>query len=193
MSLFWYRVASGMQMVAKVAAQSATSDLGRVSLRASQHTIELISRALPKDGSSASTVDIFKTFQGGVTSPAHDVSFNNIRKPQIYGVEPSLDIDSLTEAQKLAYEAKEKDRMQLVADAARQEKSQEPGIQFQENQILANPEASTAELKALKEGRSVPSTRFGRAFGFAQLGVGIAVGTASEGISRLFGGEGSGS
>ncbi|GKZ00020.1 hypothetical protein MPSEU_000955400 [Mayamaea pseudoterrestris] len=39
----------------------------------------------------------------------------------------------------------------------------------------------------LMEGTPVPSTRFGRAMGFASLGAGLAYGTAMEGISRLVG------
>lgn len=42
-------------------------------------------------------------------------------------------------------------------------------------------------LPRVKEGRAVPSTRVGRAWGFAQLGVGLAIGTAVEGASRLWG------
>jgi aarF domain-containing kinase len=46
----------------------------------------------------------------------------------------------------------------------------------------------------LKEGRAIPATRFGRAFGFASLGASLAAGTVSEVASRLFkGGTNSGS
>jgi aarF domain-containing kinase len=38
----------------------------------------------------------------------------------------------------------------------------------------------------LKEGRAIPATRFGRAFGFASLGASLAAGTVSEVASRLF-------
>jgi aarF domain-containing kinase len=40
-------------------------------------------------------------------------------------------------------------------------------------------------VKLLEEGRAVPTTRVGRAFGFAQLGIGLALGTAKEGLLRL--------
>jgi aarF domain-containing kinase len=45
----------------------------------------------------------------------------------------------------------------------------------------------------LKEGKEVPSSRIGRAFGFASLGLGLAMGTAAEAASRLFGAGSSGS
>lgn len=45
----------------------------------------------------------------------------------------------------------------------------------------------------LKEGREVPSSRVGRAFGFASLGLGLALGTAAEAASRLLGAGSSGS
>jgi aarF domain-containing kinase len=41
------------------------------------------------------------------------------------------------------------------------------------------------QLQHLKEGRPVPSTRIGRAAGFARLGLGLAWGAAAEGASRL--------
>jgi len=46
--------------------------------------------------------------------------------------------------------------------------------------------------RRIQEGRAVPSTRFGRALGFANLGLGLAWGTVAEGTSRLFGGGGTG-
>jgi hypothetical protein len=45
----------------------------------------------------------------------------------------------------------------------------------------------------LKEGRAIPSSRVGRALGFASLGVGLAFGTASEMASRLLGASSSSS
>jgi aarF domain-containing kinase len=73
-----------------------------------------------------------------------------------------------------------------------------------ENQIRSAPAVSAAlenagaspvedEIQRLKEGRAVPSTRVGRAMGFASLGFGLAVGTAAEGVSRLFGQSSGGS
>lgn len=46
-----------------------------------------------------------------------------------------------------------------------------------------------AHTTTLAEGKPVPSTRVGRAFGFATLGVGLAAGTVVEATSRLFGGS----
>lgn len=45
--------------------------------------------------------------------------------------------------------------------------------------------AASLPPEHLKEGRPVPSTRIGRAAGFAQLGMGLALGAAVEGMSRL--------
>jgi aarF domain-containing kinase len=60
----------------------------------------------------------------------------------------------------------------------------------------SNPPQGTASLSVedsvsqpirFREGRAVPATRVGRAFGFAQLGLGLAMGTVGEGLSRLMG------
>jgi ABC1 atypical kinase-like domain len=42
-------------------------------------------------------------------------------------------------------------------------------------------------INHLPEGKAVPSTRFGRAIGFTNLGIGLVFGTAVEGLSRLVG------
>lgn len=46
---------------------------------------------------------------------------------------------------------------------------------------------STAPYDRLEEGQRVPSSRVGRAFGFATLGFGLVLGTAAEATSRLLG------
>ena len=61
----------------------------------------------------------------------------------------------------------------------------------QENQILAATDDNHSDEGRLKEGRAVPSTRIGRAFGFAQLGLGLAMGAAMEGVARVFDGSNS--
>ncbi|KAL7579751.1 hypothetical protein ACA910_021892 [Epithemia clementina (nom. ined.)] len=63
----------------------------------------------------------------------------------------------------------------------------------EENQILSSnattdDSSQSTDTRRLREGRAVPSTRIGRAWGFAQLGVGLAMGAAVEGVSRVFGG-----
>jgi aarF domain-containing kinase len=66
-------------------------------------------------------------------------------------------------------------------------------LEAAETQILpVRPVYSTPpqieQLTLLKEGLPIPATRLGRAFGFAQLGAGLAAGTLVEGVSRLFSG-----
>lgn len=51
---------------------------------------------------------------------------------------------------------------------------------------LLKPEVDRSD-SLLKPGAAVPATRVARALGFANLGIGLAVGTAVEGASRLFG------
>jgi len=76
----------------------------------------------------------------------------------------------------------------------------EPSSLAPENQIRTNntsnaqaqqqyrvEEDEHINYQRLKEGRAVPSTRVGRAFGFASLGVGLAMGAVGEGLKRLTG------
>ena len=52
--------------------------------------------------------------------------------------------------------------------------------------------ANTESVTRLREGQAVPSSRIGRAFGFASLGAGLAWGAVGELSSRLVGSGGSG-
>ena len=58
-----------------------------------------------------------------------------------------------------------------------------------ESRILSSPQNPEGLISdepiRLEQGEAVPSTRFGRAFGFAKLGFGLAMGTAAEFASRL--------
>ena len=60
----------------------------------------------------------------------------------------------------------------------------EPLSLSSESQILST-DYSNQDQPRLKEGQAVPSTRIGRAAGFASLGIGLAFGTVSEFASRI--------
>ena len=51
--------------------------------------------------------------------------------------------------------------------------------------LSQSPQELEDRIQRLKEGKAVPSTRIGRAMGFASLGIGLAVGTAFEVASRV--------
>ena len=83
------------------------------------------------------------------------------------------------------------------------EEEEEENIRRQENRVssatihktsindtnIKNEGPKSAEIgQRLQEGRAVPSSRFGRAVGFATLGAGLVLGTATEAASRLLGG-----
>jgi aarF domain-containing kinase len=56
-----------------------------------------------------------------------------------------------------------------------------------DSNVTDDDEPPHTDYPRLQEGRAVPSTRVARAFGFASLGLGLAVGTMGEGLSRLTG------
>jgi aarF domain-containing kinase len=75
------------------------------------------------------------------------------------------------------------DETSALATASTSQSSPQQQIQHQQRSSQHQHEEDVVNL--LEEGRAVPSTRVGRAFGFAQLGLGLAMGTAREGLSRL--------
>ena len=177
----WYKVAIGMQMVAKEGAKLASSEAGRVSMRAGQHTAELLSKALAKStelSQQTSQMPLNGSSEGHQVVEPIDPPQASSQSSRGLTSDAELHSDATTSSS-----SNQSTQLSATID--------ESTIVQTENKIL-RPQQSLEQVELLKEGRSVPSTRVGRAVGFAQLGLGLVVGTATEGISRMFGGQGSG-
>jgi aarF domain-containing kinase len=99
--------------------------------------------------------------------------------------ESTIDGSSPESSSSADKEASHKEQFSSATSTAAPDELQ---LQRQQQQQQEQQDASR-----LKEGRAVPSSRVGRAFGFASLGVGLALGTATEFASSLLGNSSSSS
>ena len=203
----WIRVAAGLQKVADAALQQAAGDVGTTAARVAQHGVQMVQSATraaapygyphaPRSSnvndddfsSSAPAPPIPKapptsalSLEDHHSAPSPPVTKAPTSAPSLedHHVEQS---PSLTDADSSATSSSTFSSSSPLSD--------EDTMLASENRIRAatNDEHSTTlgtNHDHLPEGRAVPSTRLGRAMGFASLGVGLAMGTAAEGMSQL--------
>lgn len=195
MSGGWSRVASGLGRVASSGANRIShgilsNDPQSALSRASRHLPELVESILVKSGGTA-VVQQHSRVDGqqpeGVTrndkkSTSHDaIPIQTNRESGANASKSQEDISA----------------PQLIKQST---SLHELSNDMPNNHIIS--ESKTAEQyittyeeedqnKHLPEGRAVPSTRISRAFGFASLGAGLALGTAHEFARRTLGGSSS--
>lgn len=171
----WYRVAKGFQMVAEAASSRTTTAAGSAAARCSEHGIDLArnARVAAERGSVAWNQ---ANMHGTAASAAEAV--------------PSVDLhlraatsSGIAEADGSGSPIEAEGPLQARTPIAPQGEvsSKTPSPTATDDAIRPIDDATT-----LQEGSAVPSTRIGRAFGFASLGVGLAAGTAVEAASRVF-------
>ena len=207
----WYRVARGLQLVAESALSQTTAAAGATSARAAEHATDLARNAriaaeqanaaaaaaaaagmgLRNDAwpsSSSSNNADSMTANSFATAPAVPqmkdvVSHEDAARPvaDINGINPPAAPPVHDEPQAVATETNT------------YEERATPGSDVEKLSTSSLPQHDhfddNAHTTTLAEGKPVPSTRVGRAFGFATLGVGLAAGTVVEATSRLFGGS----
>ena len=182
----WIRVASGFRLVASAASKIVAKEGANGAAKLTRHGVDLANNA--RTAAKAA----------GVVLPSQmppQMGRNNTFVPNTHinsaisepvassGLEQSADpvehISNATKAQNAR--APDEESNHLESEISMDGESI-PKTQQQLND--SNP-------TLLQEGRAVPSTRIGRAAGFASLGVGLAAGTMFEAASRLVGGSSS--
>lgn len=201
----WWRVAAGLEQVVKAAGDHAAVDSSVLAARLTQHSVELVRSVQVAVGSrlnggSSSFEDhqsngwndsnnMVRTSSSKMTDLSHNTSTpaNAIGIRQIDSSKNSVSTkdthSELENTETLPIDCTE------VADSRSRSVTTDDQVEFEENKIrlTTSPEDTDSRIR---EGRPVPSTRIGRAAGFASLGFSLALGTAVEGVSRLFGGPG---
>lgn len=193
----WYRVVRGLQMVAESALQQAASAAGTSSARYAEHASDLARNARV---ASAKASDVINGASGGDNEWRNANDTPSVRVVEGNDNVRSLDtqvgteMDSgtgretinrtpLAEIHYLKSNANNAGETTNSVDVERRDQNsaaRAAGTTY-------DPFKHTDEAPTLEEGQPVPSTRFGRAFGFASLGVGLAAGTVAEAASRVLG------
>jgi aarF domain-containing kinase len=199
----WLRVASGLHKVASAAASHASQEGQILAARVSQHGLELAASARTAAAAATAAERVFRRM------PAETQQADNIDSSLARPIERS----SQTDTQGDTYPIEKKGRSVFRGTNGENEGNEEPLVERIHNAPISSSEqnADFASLSSsdntiltrqyddeerydrLKEGKRVPATRVGRAFGFASLGAGLALGTAAEFASRVFGKEAKGS
>ena len=184
----WTRVAAGLQKVAQAAAEQASQDASWVATRSARHAVELWTRG------EASLKDALNehNLQGMNGYDKHSDPAEPSSTPA--QAETSSPPPASTSADPIADVAPEnRIRSPSTTSAPAMERPRDTVPSPNMDRSHVGTDAASADLQRLKEGQAVPSTRFGRAFGFARLGAGLVMGTAVEGVSRLLGSSSQGS
>jgi aarF domain-containing kinase len=199
----WTKVAAGARLVLEAVAKQTAEEASVAAQRATSHGLELGSRA--RQAAAASQDMFMKNMNGNTRNSAfrQDPQRNNpyesqMRKQQddepqpIHGnsVHTTSSIPNpylLHAEQPNASSIKADDSETSSTEVAEKIQESSPlhdAMMSGENQIRPSADGRQ-EMAQLREGQAVPSSRFGRAAGFASLGFGLAFGTASEFASRL--------
>jgi hypothetical protein len=210
----WSRVASGLGRVAASGANRIThgilsNDAQSALSRASLHLPELAESILVKSGATAamkrrpfdephqqqqqqqhgnddvqrqnSDSDIDTTHHQSTTSSSHDAITNNKAA--------NNDREEMPKHQLMQQSKPIHDSHQCKSTTNENHHGGD-GI-AEDDYILSNYDDEHQSQHLLPEGSAVPSTRISRAFGFASLGAGLALGTAAELARRTLGGASS--
>mmetsp|Transcript_16051 Transcript_16051/g.35727 ORF Transcript_16051/g.35727 Transcript_16051/m.35727 type:complete len:610 (-) Transcript_16051:63-1892(-) len=184
-SASWYRVARGVQLVAESALQQASSAAGTSSARYAEHAADLARNARVASARASDAVN------GESLSNAW---IDTTDKPSAFTPEPSdlITNEALQEAERknpsietpTEYNMKaEENVIPIHTSSGNSEQHSAAGVAA----TTYDPYKHIDDAPTLEEGQPVPSTRVGRAFGFASLGVGLAAGTVAEAASRILG------
>ncbi len=210
----WIRVAQGFQMVAQAASKIALEEGNNIASTASKHGFDLVKNARNATSHFASSMENIdhQNFYHNDAQLEQERTVNlNIKNVDKGNGKPMRERDDksnlsrVDKVEEIIYHSntssnekqqEESQRMQYSSNSSN--KPQQPlHLNIDNESIKTNhqkhltdkdhnfPQDYSNNNHRLKEGKAVPSTRIGRAFGFAQLGVGLAVGTAFELVTRV--------
>jgi aarF domain-containing kinase len=181
----WNLVATGIQMVARAAVSRAAEQSSHVASRALVHGADLMTRA-----TNAPSQELIQKMMQQMSAMKSVRSEDTIPPP----VPPPVPPPDPPPGPPHAPLPSSLELPKPVEEIERMPEPTKVDPFATTTGINASRETSPVEsYDRLKEGQAVPSTRAGRAMGFAQLGFGLAFGAVGELSSRLMGGGGSSS
>jgi aarF domain-containing kinase len=176
----WLRVAGGLQKVASAAAAQAAQESQVLATRVMRHGVDMASKAQASVAAATSAQDwMSQPRESDSTSRPMEAPTTSDTQSETRAV----DIDKTRSCHDV--NGASNDQSERIRDTD----NEIDALSSHDNTILSKPLDEDERYDRLKEGKRVPATRVGRAFGFASLGAGLAFGTAAELTSRLFGGS----
>ena len=195
----WIRVAQGLQKVASAASRKVCEDTSIGTSRLVQHAVEVSSRLVKPtatQGIDTSPLSRRKMYTSNHPNPSMETTNPNPDTP------PNTQAVETTQTTPTAPDnpssLSDKDIVALEETVKRSgNRTEDPHSMRPENTIRFASDQQQDSMSdfathgvpqsttRMKEGAPVPSTRWGRALGFANLGLGLAYGAAGEGARRL--------
>ena len=181
----WLRVAGGLQKVASAVAAQAAQESQVMATRVARHGVDMASKA---QGTAAAAASAQNWVSTPITEQPRAPPDSNFSLPSETPFKSNLQTDvrpiESNESRPLHFvNGASNEQSERIKDTDRELNV----LAAHDNTILSKPLDGDERYDRLKEGKRVPATRVGRAFGFASLGAGLALGTAAELTSRLFG------
>ena len=183
LSSSWSKVAQGLRLVAQSSSKLALEEGNHVAAAVARHGVDLATNA-----KNAATQFSRTSSAAGkaVAMEHHNFGQNQNQHSSKMALPPTNDASEIKLDSKSSIQSMDKEKLEAAINEA--EKSQHEQLyNFGKEEIISTSAVNQEkqEIQHLKEGSAVPSTRIGRAMGFASLGVGLAAGTAFEIATRM--------
>ncbi|GAX22940.1 aarF domain-containing kinase [Fistulifera solaris] len=177
----WLRVLTGARKVAQAACQQ--TDWNAKAIRTAQHGRQIMD-SLHKQYETMS-----------ITSATTGVSNDRLQTETIQSMNtniPSSTPAPFSTSTKETTEVQQPEKASTFKTAYNE--LTQPPLELSNRSFASPGTAASTQVpdkppKDFSQGSAVPSSRFGRAFGFARLGAGLVWGTAAEGLNRLVTGQ----
>ncbi|KAI2504765.1 hypothetical protein MHU86_9701 [Fragilaria crotonensis] len=195
----WVRVAMGLRKVAHAAALHVADQGQGIVTRGVQHGVELgANTRLAAMAAMAAKISEPVVQASTLRNTSNSMTVESIPFVESTHIEPEqskqIQVEMLRHDDTLSIVSEnESEQSKQIGEVS----DQEPNTQSEADQTvvskaLIDDKSQETDLAVpydrLREGQHVPSSRVGRAFGFATLGLGLVLGTAAEATSRLLGG-----
>ena len=181
----WLRVAAGFHKVASAAASHASQEGQILATRVSRHGVELAASARTAAAAATAAGHVFHRMPSAVTQQVEIDTFLHPTERSSEKKEESSPVRGV--------DCENEEQSKRINNAQSEINTDIASFSSSDNTILTRFYDDGERYDRLKEGKRVPATRVGRAFGFASLGAGLALGTAAEFASRIFRKEAQGS
>jgi hypothetical protein len=208
----WIRVANGFRLVASAAtniiakegsngaasltrhgvdlannartAAKAANTMFPVKVEIDKSTFDIPKNATPKqDNVDIEVTPIVQSMPKRMSSQTDSAVTDSISK--IEERSTSLGTETTRETKAIPEMSTETKEIPIMGTETAKKSKKIPGMRTETTVETKEKPNIQTNLPVLREGQAVPSTRVGRAFGFASLGVGLAAGTMFEAASRL--------
>jgi aarF domain-containing kinase len=197
----WFRVAVGFQKVARAATVITAEQGQEILTKGLQHGTDLGSRMMGAATAASQTEHFMQQRQAPSykTGSSSDFAAESVNGSDLSHAFAESAVLNQEISPATPQPSQPDNTIRPPPTQEEEEESKAKSLIIDEEQVMSEqvsqPYVSDVDAShdRLREGKEVPSSRVGRAFGFASLGLGLAFGTAAEATSRLFGGGSSSS